>query len=332
MRRGRIWPVLFLFPVGAVFVYLLVGRYPLSPGEVFGALFRPEDVAPTVLRLVWSVRLPRALVAALVGANLALAGAAFQGVFRNPLVDSRILGVSAGAAFGAALAILMGVPWAYVDGISFLFGLVAVGMVIFIARRFGGTVIVLVITGVLVGSLFSALIGVTKYLADPLDVLPAITYWLLGSIPEIPGWAPVGKLSVVAALAGGALILSRWRLNVLSLEGREAAALGLDVARWRTGVILAGTLLVASAVSQAGMIGWIGLLIPHAARALLGPDHARVLPAAAAMGAGFLLVIDILARSLMESVIPLGILTGIVGVPAFLLLFMKHLARGGGWG
>jgi len=309
-----------------------VGRYPLSPGEVFGALFRPEDVAPTVLRLVWSVRLPRALVAALVGANLALAGAAFQGVFRNPLVDSRILGVSAGAAFGAALAILVGVPWAYVDGISFLFGLVAVGMVIFIARRFGGTVIVLVITGVLVGSLFSALIGVTKYLADPLDVLPAITYWLLGSIPEIPGWAPVGKLSVVAALAGGALILSRWRLNVLSLEGREAAALGLDVARWRMGVILAGTLLVASAVSQAGMIGWIGLLIPHAARALLGPDHARVLPAAAAMGAGFLVVIDILARSLMESVIPLGILTGIVGVPAFFLLFMKHLARGGGWG
>lgn len=313
-------------------VYLLVGRYPLSPGEVFGALFRPEDVAPTVLRLVWSVRLPRALVAALVGANLALAGAAFQGVFRNPLVDSRILGVSAGAAFGAALAILVGVPWAYVDGVSFLFGLVAVGMVIFIARRFGGTVIVLVITGVLVGSLFSALIGVTKYLADPLDVLPAITYWLLGSIPEIPGWAPVGKLSVVAALAGGALILSRWRLNVLSLEEREAAALGLDVARWRMGVILAGTLLVASAVSQAGMIGWIGLLIPHAARALLGPDHARVLPAAAAMGAGFLVVIDILARSLMESVIPLGILTGIVGVPAFLLLFMKHLARGGGWG
>ncbi len=309
-----------------------MGRYPLSPGEVFGALFRPEDVAPTVLRLVWSVRLPRALVAALVGANLALAGAAFQGVFRNPLVDSRILGVSAGAAFGAALAILVGVPWAYVDGISFLFGLVAVGMVIFIARRFGGTVIVLVITGVLVGSLFSALIGVTKYLADPLDVLPAITYWLLGSIPEIPGWAPVGKLSVVAALAGGALILSRWRLNVLSLEGREAAALGLDVARWRMGVILAGTLLVASAVSQAGMIGWIGLLIPHAARALLGPDHARVLPAAAAMGAGFLVVIDILARSLMESVIPLGILTGIVGVPAFFLLFMKHLARGGGWG
>lgn len=332
MRRGGIWPVLFLFPVGAVFVYLLVGRYPLSPGEVFGALFRPEDVAPTVLRLVWSVRLPRALVAALVGANLALAGAAFQGVFRNPLVDSRILGVSAGAAFGAALAILVGVPWAYVDGISFLFGLVAVGMVIFIARRFGGTVIVLVITGVLVGSLFSALIGVTKYLADPLDVLPAITYWLLGSIPEIPGWAPVGKLSVVAALAGGALILSRWRLNVLSLEGKEAAALGLDVARWRMGVILAGTLLVASAVSQAGMIGWIGLLIPHAARALLGPDHARVLPAAAAMGAGFLVVIDILARSLMESVIPLGILTGIVGVPAFFLLFMKHLARGGGWG
>ncbi len=332
MRRGGIWPVLFLFPVGAAFVYLLVGRYPLSPGEVFGALFRPEDVAPTVLRLVWSVRLPRALVAALVGANLALAGAAFQGIFRNPLVDSRILGVSAGAAFGAALAILVGVPWAYVDGISFLFGLVAVGMVIFIARRFGGTVIVLVITGILVGSLFSALIGVTKYLADPLDVLPAITYWLLGSIPEIPGWAPVGKLSVVAVLAGGALILSRWRLNVLSLEGREAAALGLDVARWRTGVILAGTLLVASAVSQAGMIGWIGLLTPHAARALLGPDHARVLPAAAAMGAGFLVVIDILARSLMESVIPLGILTGIVGVPAFLLLFMKHLARGGGWG
>jgi len=181
-----------------------------------------------------------------------------------------------------------------------------------------------------VGSLFSAFLGMIKYVADPLDVLPAITFWLLGSLSGTR-WDAVGKLLVVCVMGAGTLLLLRWRLNLLTLDEREAAALGVNATRLRTRVILVGTLLVASAVSQAGMIGWIGLITPHAARALTGPDHSRVLPASMLMGAGFLVLLDLLSRTLMRSEIPLGILTGIVGVPAFLLLFMRHLARGGGW-
>lgn len=330
MKRTAVWPPLLLFPLGAIALYLFLGRYPLGLGEVVGAFFFPERISPISRAVILSVRLPRALAAGLVGANLALAGAIFQGIFRNPLVDSRILGISSGAAFGAAVGILLGVPWRYIDGISFLFGLLALGLVVAIARRFGNSLLVLVISGVLVGSFFSALLGVIKYLADPMDVLPEITYWLLGSLAGA-GWEEVGKLLPVSLLAGGVLIALRWRVNLLSLDEREATSLGIDVKKWRTGVVLAGTLLVASAVSQAGTIGWIGLITPHAARALVGPDHTRVLPASLALGAGFMVVLDALSRSLHQSQIPLGILTGIVGVPVFLLLFMRHLARGGGW-
>ena len=330
MRGKAGWGALLLLPLGIVFASLFVGRYPVSFKEVVGALFGVQGVSPTARTLVLSVRLPRALGAALVGMDLALAGAAFQGIFRNPLVDSRILGVSSGAAFGAALALLLGVPWYLIDGVSFLFGVLAVGLVILVARRFGGTVLVLVISGILVGSLFNALLGAIKYMADPLDVLPAITYWLLGSLSGTR-WGAVWKLLPVSLFGAGALMLLRWRLDLLTLDEREAASLGVNVQRLRTGVVLVGTLLVASAVSQAGMIGWIGLITPHAARALVGPGHSRVIPVSAAMGASFLLLLDLISRSAMGSEIPLGVLTGIVGVPVFLLLFMRYLAKGGGW-
>ena len=327
--RNPPWALLAVLPVGAVLVSLLVGRYPVGPGEVLGGLW---GTAPrTVTTLIREVRLPRALAAALVGMNLALAGAAFQGMFRNPLVDPRILGVSAGAAFGAALAIITGVPWYALDGVSFLLGLLAVGLVLGVTRRFGGSILVMVISGILVGSLFSALLGVLKYMADPLDELPAITYWLLGSLAGAD-WQAVVKLLPWTILGAGALVLFRWRLDLLSLEEREAASLGLNVRRLRTGLVAAGTLLVAAAVSQAGMIGWIGLITPHAARALVGPAHSRVLPASAALGAFTLVSLDMVSRSALASEIPLGVLTGLIGAPAFLLLFMRYLARGGGWG
>lgn len=327
--RNPPWALLAVLPVGAVLVSLLVGRYPVGPGEVLGGLW---GTAPrTVTTLIREVRLPRALAAALVGMNLALAGAAFQGMFRNPLVDSRILGVSAGAAFGAALAIITGVPWYALDGVSFLLGLLAVGLVLGVTRRFGGSILVMVISGILVGSLFSALLGVLKYMADPLDELPAITYWLLGSLAGAD-WQAVVKLLPWTILGAGALVLFRWRLDLLSLEEREAASLGLNVRRLRTGLVAAGTLLVTAAVSQAGMIGWIGLITPHAARALVGPAHSRVLPASAALGAFTLVSLDMVSRSALASEIPLGVLTGLIGAPAFLLLFMRYLARGGGWG
>lgn len=330
MKQGAIRLGLVLFPAVAVIASLFVGRYPVGLREVIGALLPLDGVSPTARVLILDVRLPRALGAALVGASLALSGAVFQGIFRNPLVDSRILGVSSGAAFGAALALLLGIPWYLVDVFAFGFGLLAVFLVVLVARRFGNSVLVLVISGILVGSLFSAFLGMIKYVADPLDVLPAITFWLLGSLSGT-GWDAVGKLLVVYVLGAGTLLLLRWRLNLLALDEREAAALGVNVTRLRTWVILVGTLLVASAVSQAGMIGWIGLITPHAARALTGPDHSRVLPASMLMGAGFLVLLDLLSRTLMRSEIPLGVLTGIVGAPAFLLLFMRHLARGGGW-
>jgi len=330
VKQGAIRLGLVLFPAVAVTASLFVGRYPVGLQEVIGALLPLDGVSPTARVLILDVRLPRALGAALVGASLALSGAVFQGIFRNPLVDSRILGVSSGAAFGAALALLLGIPWYLVDAFAFGFGLLAVFLVVLVARRFGNSVLVLVISGILVGSLFSAFLGMIKYVADPLDVLPAITFWLLGSLSGTR-WDAVEKLLVVCVMGAGTLLLLRWRLNLLTLDEREAAALGVNVTRLRTRVILVGTLLVASAVSQAGMIGWIGLITPHAARALTGPDHSRVLPASMLMGAGFLVLLDLLSRTLMRSEIPLGILTGIVGVPAFLLLFMRHLARGGGW-
>ena len=330
MRKRAVWLPLFLFPLGAIFASLFVGRYPVRVGEVMGALVGAGGVPAVPRALILTVRLPQAVGAALVGLHLALAGAAFQGMFRNPLVDSRILGVSAGAAFGAALGILTGIPWYLTDGLAFAFGLLAVGLVLAVARRFGGSILVLVISGILVGSLFSALLGVIKYLADPLDTLPAITYWLLGSLADMR-WEGVAKLLPATLLGAGTLLLLRWRLNVLSLEEREAGSLGVDVWRLRMAAILASTVLVASAVSQAGTIGWIGLITPHAARALMGPEHSRVLPASMALGAGFLVVLQLLSRSLTGSEVPLGVLTGIVGVPAFLFLFMRQLARGGGW-
>lgn len=329
MRRGWLWAGLVAFPLGLVTLSLFVGRYPVGVRDVVGGLIGLSHVPPVVATLIREVRLPRALAACLVGTDLALAGAAFQGMLRNPLVDSRILGVSAGAAFGAALALALGMPWYTVDGISFLFGLVAVAGVIALAKRFGRGILILVISGVLVGSLFNALLGLIKYTADPLGVLPAITYWLLGSLSGA-GWETVAKLAPATLVGGGALYLLRWRLNILSLDEMEATSLGVDTGKLRLLTVLAGTLLVASAVSQAGMIGWIGLITPHAARALVGPDHSRALPAAALLGAASLLVLDLVSRTAARSEIPLGVLTGLVGVPGFLAIFMRRLKRGGG--
>ncbi len=329
--RSRISIALFLLPIGLLFLYLTVGRYKVGFQGVVGALVGSHDLPPTARAVVLKVRLPRGLEAAVVGADLALAGALFQGMFRNPLVDSRILGVSAGAAFGAALAILWGLPWYLVDAVAFAFGLGAVWLVLFLSRRFGGSILVLVISGVLVGSLFSALLGLIKYVADPLGVLPAITYWLLGGLSGAR-WSDMALLLPLSLLGGGVLFLSRWRVNLLSLDEREALSLGVNVRRCRAGYVLLGTLLVAAAVSKAGIIGWVGLITPHAARALVGPDHARVIPASAALGASFLLLLDAIARGSMRTEIPLGVLTGIIGVPVFLLLFMRLLQGRGGWG
>lgn len=323
--------MLLLLPVGLILVSLMFGRFWITPREVFGALFGANGILETVRALVLRVRLPRILAATCIGANLAVSGAAFQGLFRNPLVDSRILGVSSGAAFGAALALLLAKDPFFTQVSAFGFGLLAVFLICIVGWHFGSSILVLVVTGVLVSAFFNALLGLIKYVADPLDSLPAITYWLLGGLGGIR-WRDLGPLLVITVFGLFFFLLIRWRLNLLTLDEAEALALGVNVKAVRLAVILVGTLLVAVSVSISGIIGWLGLIVPHAARAVVGPNHSRLIPASIALGASALLVLDDISRTALPTEIPLGILTGLIGVPAFLVLFMRVLReKQGGW-
>ncbi len=327
-RSGLAWG-LFLLPLPAAFLALMAGRYPIAPSEVFAALTGGE-VAEVVRGLVLRIRLPRVGAAALVGANLAVAGAVYQGVFRNPLVEGRLLGVSSGAGLGAALALLLFPGPGTVQTFAFLGGVAGVALAALLGWAFGAGVLVLVIAGVLVDSFLSAVLGIVKYTADPLGTLPAITYWLLGGLSGVraPDLLPLGIASGVGL---GFFLLVRWRVNLLTLGDQEAEALGVRVRATRFLVVGMGTLLVASAVSVSGIVGWVGLLVPHAARALVGPDYARLLPAAAGLGATLVVALDTLARTLLRAEIPLGVLTGLLGAPLFLVLFLRFLRERGGW-
>jgi iron complex transport system permease protein len=296
-------------------------------GEAFRSLF--SSGADDLLRsLILRVRLPRTLAAFVVGADLAAAGAVLQGLFRNPLVDSRILGVSSGAAFGACLAILISGSAFAIQSSAFFFALVAIAVVLAVGWRLGATPLALILVGVAASALFDSLLGLVKYVADPLSKLPAITYWLLGGLSGAR-WSNLAPLFILSALGLGFLMLVRWRLNVLSLGDEEAASLGVRVRPLRVTVVVAASLLVATSVSQAGMIGWIGLVVPHVARAWVGPDHVRLIPASAALGGAILVVLDTIARTVLPGEIPLGILTGLLGVPAFLLLLLGYLRAKG---
>jgi iron complex transport system permease protein len=327
MHGRSAWILLLLVPA-AILAALLIGRFGLRAGEAVRALFNFGEVDDVVRALLLRVRLPRALASACVGANLAVAGAAFQGLFRNPLVDSRILGVSSGAAFGAALALLLSLGTFGLQAGAFLFGLGAVGLVCLIGLRFGSAPLILVVGGILVSAFFNALLGLIKYVADPLSTLPAITYWLLGGLNDAR-WATAAPLLGVTVVGVLFFLAIRWRLNVLTLSDAEASALGVRVRGLRAAVLAVGTLLIASSVAVGGIIGWVGLVVPHVARAWVGPDHARLLPASLGLGALTLVLLDTIARTALPSEIPLGVLTGLFGVPAFLLLFLRFLrARG----
>lgn len=326
-RRGS--PLLlYALPVALAFVALLFGRYGGSLGETLRSLFSPG--ADDILRsLIVRVRLPRTLAALVVGADLAVAGAVLQGLFRNPLVDARILGVSSGAAFGASLAILVSGSALSVQTGAFVFALVAVAIVLAVGWRLGATPLALLLVGVAVSALFDASLGLIKYVADPLSKLPAITYWLLGGLGGTQ-WSNLAPLLTLSAIGLAFLMLVRWRLNVLTQSDDEAVSLGVRVRPLRVAVLVAASLLVAASVSQAGMIGWIGLVVPHVARAWVGPDHVRLIPASAALGAAILVVLDTISRTALPGELPLGILTGLLGVPAFLILLVGYLrARGG---
>ncbi|MFP4207407.1 MAG: FecCD family ABC transporter permease [Wenzhouxiangella sp.] len=306
---------------------LTIGPVPISPGDILATLIG-RDTGQAGL-VIWNIRLPRVLAAMLVGAALAAAGASYQIMFRNPLVSPDILGVSSGAALGAVCAIFLSLPILAIQGFAFAGGLLAVALVSTIASAVRGvdTTLVLVLTGVVMGALAGAATSLLKVIADPYDQLPAITFWLLGSLARVTSG---DLLPVLPAVFLGLvpLVLLRWRINVLSLGDEEARALGIDASRLRLIVIAAATLITASVVAIAGVVGWVGLVIPHIARMLVGPSFAVLLPMAAVIGAGYLLLVDTLSRTLGAVEIPLGILTAVLGAPFFLWL----LARGRrGW-
>lgn len=312
-----------------VFLFSLpLGRYPIAPGQLLTILAaKIFPIAPTwpatLETVVFQVRLPRMLAAMLVGAALATAGAAYQGMFKNPLVSPDILGASAGAGFGAALAIYFSLGVVGIQVSSFLFSLLAVGLTWALSSRIRhDPVLILVLAGILMGTLFSSGTSLIKYVADPYDKLPAITFWLMGSLAAI---TPRDVWTALVPILAGMLplYLFRWRLNVLSLGEEEARSLGLDTGRLRLIVILCSTLITAASVAISGMIGWVGLIIPHLARMLVGPNYRELLPAAILIGSAYLLLVDDLARVLTSVEIPLGILTSIIGAPFFLYLLLN---------
>ena len=324
----------FLLLAGLV-LSLTLGRYPVPMIEIlrivattspFNAVRDDTDTNWVVVEIV---RMPRILLVTLCGMNLAMAGAAMQGVFRNPLVGPEICGVSAGASFGGVLAIMLGWSAAGMVGLAFAFGLGALVIAFGLAKLAGQTgTLALVLAGVIVEAFFGALVGLAQTMADPQTKLPSIVYWLLGSFAG----ATYDKVAIVAGvtLVAGTLLLGlRWRINLLSLGEVDAATLGLNVGGLRWSVVALVALLVAAQVSVSGGVGWVGLIIPHLARMLVGPEHSRLLPASAFLGGFYLLAMDDIARSAGEQEIPIGLLTAVIGTPVFALLFWK--LQGKGW-
>ncbi|MFQ3536695.1 MAG: iron ABC transporter permease [Aggregatilineales bacterium] len=328
LRQSVVYASLAL-PFALIVVSLLLGLYEIRAETVIRALLSlivpqaAEGIPATELTLILRIRLPRVLSAALIGAGLASTGAAFQGIFKNPLVDSNLLGVTSGAGFGAAVALLLGGTALAVQGAAFAFGLLAVLVAYAGSRLYSGApLIVLTLMGILIGSFFTSLTALTKYVADPLNTLPAITFWLLGGLTGVT-WNSLPPLALIT-LGGSAFLWAiRWRLNILSLGDAEATALGMHPTRLKLLIILCATLMTAAAVAVGGVIGWIGLVIPHAARLLVGADHKALIPTSLALGASFLLVIDNISRTLLPAEVPLGILTGLVGVPILILLLRR---------
>jgi iron complex transport system permease protein len=305
-----------------------LGKYAVSPltvAEVLAAKVLPlaHTWSPTVQTIVLEVRLPRVAGALLVGGALAAAGGTYQNVFRNPLVSPDILGVSAGAAFGAALAFTLGGGQWQSEGLAFLGGIAAAGTSFFIARVFAGrSPIVLVLGGVVIAAFFSALVSILIYLADPLTTLPEIEFFLLGGLSSVTN-AQVAAAAVVAVPAGLVLFLFRWPVNVLALGGEDARTLGVRQELTWLAVVGTATVMTAAVVSISGLIGWVGLLVPHMARMVAGARFPDTLPASVLMGAGFLLAVDTVARNVSYGDLPLGALTAIIGAPFFLALLVR---------
>lgn len=329
---------LLILGVALIVLFLIsfsLGRYGVPPLQVakilftrFMELFADRGAlgrtwTEQMETVVVNIRLPRILMACLVGCSLSAAGAAFQGVFHNPMAAPDILGASSGAAFGAALAILLGASTRMITLSAFGFGMLTVGFVMLVARRApGARLISLILAGIMLSSLFNAGTSYIKLVADPSNQLPQITYWLMGSLSGTRlSDIPLASLPMAIGLVP--LFLLRWQLNLLSLGESEARSLGVNTNRVRLMLLLSATLITAASVSFSGMIGWVGLVVPHLCRKLLGSDHRYLLPGSFLCGAAFLLLVDDVSRNLLSVEIPIGILTALIGAPFFLYLITR---------
>ena len=306
----------------------VVGRYGVPLGQVVrillsGVLPLEQTWTDNMAIAVLNVRLPRILLACLVGCGLSAAGTGYQTVFQNPMAAPDILGASSGACFGAALAILTGQSAVMITVFAFLASLLSVALVYLVGNHTrGNRVVNLLLAGIMVGSLFSACTSYIKLVADPTNQLPQITYWLMGSLSGTR-MGTVKFAAVCMAVGLVPLLLLRWRMNLLTLSPDEARAMGVHTDRLRLAVILSSTVLTAAAVSVSGMIGWVGLVIPHLSRRIVGSDCRRLMPMACLFGAAFLLLVDNMARCLTATEIPIGILTAFVGAPFFIYLMVR---------
>ena len=319
--------LLVFLPIILFFASFLMGRYPVSPVDVVKTILSPIfpqlTVSSTINTIVWQIRLPRMLAALLVGASLSMAGTAFQGIFKNPLVSSDLLGVSNGAGFGAALAILFSGSGIVIQIFAFIFGIISVSITYLISKAYrAGGILILILSGVAISAFFNSLISAIKFVADPEDKLPEIVYWLMGSLASV---TMDEIIMIIIPLFIGFIILYllRWQMNILAMGDEEAQSLGLNPSRVRLIIIAACTLLTSAAVSISGIIGWIGMIIPHMARIVVGPDNKILIPASLSLGASFLLLIDNISRVVISIEIPIGILTSIIGVPLFLYLLRR---------
>jgi iron complex transport system permease protein len=327
ISRTRI-AILILLPIGLFFFSLFFGRYQISPVTCAKVLLSPlipieRTWSPALESVIWDIRIWRALLAMIIGAGLSISGASFQGMFQNPLVSPDILGVSAAAGFGACMAILLSASDATIQISAFIFGLLGVALAYLLSRVYKTTpILMLVLSGIVCGSVFSALISITKFVADPYSKLPEITFWLMGSLSSA-SYSDVLKVGPPIILGSTGLLLLSWRINVLSMGDEEARALGIRTEILKTSIIVCSTIVTASAVCVVGIVGWVGLVIPHIGRMIVGPNHRALLPASMAIGGAYMLFIDDIARTITPMEIPLGILTAVVGAPFFGYLLRK---------
>ncbi|RDU61012.1 FecCD family ABC transporter permease [Helicobacter marmotae] len=305
---------------------LSLGRYFISMSDVMSTLLgEGEDIHHNI---IFNFRLPRVILAIIVGAGLSLAGGAFQSLFRNPLASPDILGVTNAAGFGACLALLLGLDVAFIGIIGFAFGICSLILVVALGynKLIPYETTTMILSGIIISALFSSLLGILKYIADPQDTLPTITYWLLGSL-DISLESHVAYSLLGIMLGSGIIFILSWKLNILSLQDDEAKSLGANLPLLRFSLIFASTLIVACSVSICGVIGWVGLLVPHIARLLVGNENSKLIPLSAFFGALFLMGIDTLSRTISSEQIPISILTSLVGAPIFIYILRKKVGR-----